>query len=77
VISISTLKSQAILSFLAMQPECCARRSQLATLWSDRADELARQNLRQCLATLRDELAAAARTAGVVPPPSESGRLSL
>jgi TolB-like protein/DNA-binding SARP family transcriptional activator len=60
-IAISARKGRAILSFLAMQPSCAASRGQLATLlWGDRSDELARQNLRQCLATLRRELAATA-----------------
>jgi DNA-binding SARP family transcriptional activator len=58
---ISARKGQAVLSYLAMQPEYSATRGQLATLlWGDRTDELARQNLRQCLATLRRELATAA-----------------
>ena len=60
-ILISTRKGAAIIAFLAMQPGYFATRGQLATLlWGDRSDELARQNLRQCMATLREELAAAA-----------------
>jgi TolB-like protein/DNA-binding SARP family transcriptional activator/Tfp pilus assembly protein PilF len=60
-IPISARKGRAILSFLAMQPGYSASRAQLATLlWGDRSDALARQDLRQCLATLRRELATAA-----------------
>ena len=60
-IPISTRKGHAILSYLSMQPGYRATRGQLATLlWEDRCDELARQSLRQCLATLRREVGALA-----------------
>jgi DNA-binding SARP family transcriptional activator len=58
-VSISTRKGGALLAYLAMQPGHAATRRQLATLlWGNRSDELARQNLRQCLVTLHKELAA-------------------
>ncbi len=60
-ISISLKKGCALIGYLAMQPEHAASREQLATLlWGDRSDELARQNLRQCLLTLRREMPPAA-----------------
>jgi DNA-binding SARP family transcriptional activator len=60
-IAISSQKGRALLGYLAMQPEHCARREELANLlWGDRVDEYARHNLRQCLAILREEVAAVA-----------------
>ncbi len=54
---VSSKKGSALLAYLAMQPEYTASRERLATLlWGDRSDELARQNLRQCLSSLRREL---------------------
>jgi TolB-like protein/DNA-binding SARP family transcriptional activator len=66
-VSVSSKKGCALLAYLAMQPEYAASREQLATLlWGDRSDELARQNLRQCLFSLRREL-----------PPGVANRLRL
>lgn len=57
-VRLSARKSSALLAYLAVQPERSAGRSTLATLlWGDRPDRQARQNLRQCLASLRAELA--------------------
>ena len=56
-ISVSSKKGCALLAYLAMQPDYAASRERLAALlWGDRSDELARQNLRQCLSSLRREL---------------------
>ena len=50
----STEKGQALLAYLALDPECRASRIELATLlWGDRFDEQARASLRQCLFELR------------------------
>jgi TolB-like protein/DNA-binding SARP family transcriptional activator len=47
-------KAQALLALLALPPGRTHRRDRLATmLWSGHTDESARQNLRQCLTTLR------------------------
>src|SRR5580692_11912829 len=60
-IRISARKSRALIAYLALQPGMTASREQLATLlWGDRSDELARQNLRQCLVSLRRDLPPAA-----------------
>ena len=57
----SARKSCALLAYLALQPDRRADRERLATLlWGDRSDELARQNLRQCLVSLRRDLPPAA-----------------
>jgi DNA-binding SARP family transcriptional activator/TolB-like protein/Tfp pilus assembly protein PilF len=57
-IRISSRKAAALLAYLAMHPERRASREHLATfLWGDRRDEHARQSLRQCLLTLRRDLA--------------------
>ncbi|MFI4999504.1 MAG: BTAD domain-containing putative transcriptional regulator [Reyranellales bacterium] len=57
-IRISARKSCALLAYLAMHPERSVNRTQLATLlWADRPDKLARHSLRQCLASLRADLA--------------------
>lgn len=59
-ISIRGKKPQALLAYLAMQPDYQARREQLATLfWGDNPDMLARHSLRQCLNSLRQDLCAA------------------
>src|ERR1700724_953291 len=56
-IRISARKSRALIAYSALQPGMTASREQLASLlWGDRSDELARQNLRQCLVSLRREL---------------------
>ncbi len=53
-ISIAAKKGQALLAYLALDPECRASRIELATLlWGDRFDEQARASLRQCLFELR------------------------
>src|SRR5215470_16486776 len=55
---ISSRKACAMLAYLAMHPDRRASREHLATfLWGDRRDEHARQSLRQCLLTLRRDLA--------------------
>ena len=47
-------KAQALLAFLASPPGQAHRRDKLASmLWSDRSEEAARQNLRQCLSAIR------------------------
>lgn len=59
-ISVRGKKPQALLAYLAMQPDYQARREQLATLfWGDNPDMLARHSLRQCLNSLRQDLCAA------------------
>src|SRR5215472_14049162 len=59
-ISVRGKKPQALLAYLAMQPEYQARREQLATLfWGDNPDMLARHSLRQCLNSLRQDLCVA------------------
>src|SRR5262245_31529145 len=60
-LSIPSRKGCALLAYLAMQPEPTATREQLARLlWGDRFDTQARQNLRQCLLSLRRDLETAA-----------------
>jgi DNA-binding SARP family transcriptional activator/TolB-like protein len=57
---ISSRKGRALLAYLAMHPEHCAGREQLATLlWGDRPDQQARLSLRQCILSLRTDLAEA------------------
>src|SRR5215471_562188 len=57
-VRISSRKACALLAYLAMHPDRQASREHLATfLWGDRRDEHAHQSLRQCLLTLRRELA--------------------
>src|SRR5215475_5881053 len=59
-VRISSRKACALLAYLAMHPDRQASREHLATfLWGDRRDEHARQSLRQCLLTLRRDLAKA------------------
>jgi DNA-binding SARP family transcriptional activator/TolB-like protein len=59
-VSVRGKKPQALLAYLAMQPDHQARREQLATLfWGDNPDMLARHSLRQCLNSLRGDLCAA------------------
>jgi DNA-binding SARP family transcriptional activator/TolB-like protein/Tfp pilus assembly protein PilF len=56
---ISSRKACALLAYLAMLPDQRASREHLASFfWGDRIDELARQSLRQCLSSLRGDLAA-------------------
>lgn len=57
-IRISARKSCALLAYLAMHPDRSVGRQQLATLlWADRPDPQARHSLRQCLTSLRADLA--------------------
>jgi DNA-binding SARP family transcriptional activator/TolB-like protein len=57
-IRISARKSCALLAYLAMHPDRSVSRQQLATLlWADRPDPQARHSLRQCLTSLRADLA--------------------
>ena len=59
-ISVRGRKPQALLAYLAMQPNYQARREALAALfWGDNPDMLARHSLRQCLNSLRGDLCAA------------------
>jgi DNA-binding SARP family transcriptional activator/TolB-like protein len=54
-------KACGLLAYLAMQDEQRATRERLATVfWGDRVDRQARQNLRQCLALLREQLGSGA-----------------
>src|SRR5215470_2811188 len=56
-LSIRSRKARALLAYLAMKPDYRARREELATLfWGDNPDALARQSLRQCLISLRQDL---------------------
>jgi DNA-binding SARP family transcriptional activator/TolB-like protein len=54
---ISSRKGCALLAYVAMRPDQDVGREQLADLlWGDRPTQLARQALRQCLASLRRDL---------------------
>ncbi len=56
-VCIRSRKARALLAYLAMKPAYRASREELATLlWGDCPDAGARQNLRQCLASLRRDL---------------------
>ncbi len=56
-ICIRSRKARGLLAYLAMKPDYRASREELATLlWGDSPDAGARQNLRQCLASLRQDL---------------------
>jgi DNA-binding SARP family transcriptional activator len=56
-VRLSTQKGMALLVYLAMHPGRAIARSVLADLlWGDRVDGQARQNLRQCLLSLRRDL---------------------
>jgi hypothetical protein len=60
LIQISAPRHRALLAYLAMQPGYGETRERLAALfWGDLPDRQARQSLRQCLLTLRQELQAA------------------
>ena len=59
-IALRSKKARALLAYLAMKPDYQARREELATLlWGDNPDMLARQSLRQCLISLRQDLSVA------------------
>src|SRR5215813_6316518 len=61
-ISVRCRKARALLAYLAMKPDYRARREELATLfWGDNPDALARQSLRQCLISLRQDLCLASQ----------------
>jgi DNA-binding SARP family transcriptional activator/TolB-like protein len=65
-LSIRSRKARALLAYLAMKPDYRARREELATLfWGDNPDALARQSLRQCLISLRQDLCLASQILGV------------
>jgi DNA-binding SARP family transcriptional activator len=70
-IAIRSQKGRALLAYLAMKPDCRARREELATLfWGDTTDGPAHHSLRQCLLSLRQDLRQAAEivTAELAPP---------
>jgi len=50
-------KAQALLAFLALNPRLQSRERLSSLLWPDSSDEAARQSLRQCVSTLRREVA--------------------
>jgi DNA-binding SARP family transcriptional activator/TolB-like protein/cytochrome c-type biogenesis protein CcmH/NrfG len=55
---IASRKGRALLAYLAMHPDHQASREHLAALlWGDQTDERARHSLRQCLVSLRRDLA--------------------
>ena len=59
-LSVRAKKARGLLAYLAMRPECRARREELATLlWGNTIDAQARHSLRQCLNSLRQDLSAA------------------
>jgi DNA-binding SARP family transcriptional activator/TolB-like protein len=59
-LSVRAKKARALLAYLAMRPDCRARREELATLfWGDTIDVQARHSLRQCLNSLRQDLSVA------------------
>jgi DNA-binding SARP family transcriptional activator/TolB-like protein len=61
-LSIRSRKARGLLAYLAMKPDYRARREELATLfWGDNPDALARQSLRQCLISLRQDLCLASQ----------------
>jgi len=67
LIHISAPRHRALLAYLAMQPSYGDTRERIATLfWGDRSDRQARQSLRQCLLTLRQELEAVSAHALVI-----------
>lgn len=56
-LSIRSRKARALIAYLAMKPDHSASREELATLlWGDNLDVMARQSLRQCLTSLRQDL---------------------
>jgi DNA-binding SARP family transcriptional activator/TolB-like protein/Tfp pilus assembly protein PilF len=58
---IASRKGRALIAYLALQPDHYVSREQAATLlWGDRYDVQARQDLRQCLVSLRRALASTA-----------------
>lgn len=56
-VDVTARKARALVAYIAMQAPMRAGRERLATLlWPDRVDRQARQNLRKCIATLRQDL---------------------
>jgi predicted ATPase len=55
-VSLSTHKVEALLAFLALQPEPHAREKLAALLWGDSGDDEARHSLRNALAAIRKTL---------------------
>src|SRR5437762_1486948 len=56
-LSVASRRGRALIAYLAMERGYRASREQLATLlWGDRGDVQARQSLRQCIASLRQDL---------------------
>jgi DNA-binding SARP family transcriptional activator/TolB-like protein len=57
LLAIRSRKARALIAYLAMRPDYSASREELATLlWGDSLDVMARQSLRQCLTSLRQDL---------------------
>src|ERR1700744_5851793 len=57
LLAIRSRKARALIAYLAMKPDYSAGREELATLlWGDSLDVMARQSLRQCLTSLRQDL---------------------
>src|ERR1700743_138780 len=57
LLAIRSRRARALIAYLAMKPDFAASREELATLlWGDSLDVMARQSLRQCLASLRQDL---------------------
>jgi TolB-like protein/DNA-binding SARP family transcriptional activator/Flp pilus assembly protein TadD len=72
-VRLSSRKAWALIAYLAMQPDRTATRGQLAALlWGDHADAQARHSLRQCLVSLRQDLAALPNLVAI-----DSDRISL
>ena len=62
-VALPTRKAEALLAFLALRPDERHGRDKLAALlWVQQTDAQARLNLRQCLASLRKAMGAAAAT---------------
>src|ERR1700744_4771303 len=57
LLAIRSRKARALIAYLAMKPDFAASREELAVLlWGDSLDVMARQSLRQCLSSLRQDL---------------------
>jgi DNA-binding SARP family transcriptional activator len=56
-LTVASRKGSALIAYLAMQSCCRVSREHLSTLlWGDSSDAQARQSLRQCIASLRQDL---------------------
>jgi DNA-binding SARP family transcriptional activator len=74
LLTIGARKNRALLAALALAPSNTAARERVARLlWSDRADEQARNSLRQALASLRKDLA----VTGASPVAATESRIKL